>query len=229
MSSAGVDPRAAGFKISSAEDVEKSKMLRAAQYNHFDPTLVYERQRCERALDRYNMACKLDTGISDQEVRSLLTKVFDPSQDTTHKVPSSNHQKGHLGFNAKIETPFTCTYGYNIRISDETYIGKGCNFDDAGLIDIGPRTIIGPGVTILTTDHGKDLVDRKGVRGTWLANPVMIASGVIVGAKACIYPGVRIEEGATVEPCAVVRTGLRAHVTLRVDGTIVDPIARHGM
>ena len=68
MSSPGFDHHRSDSRVSSQEDIEKSKMLRSVQYNHFDPTLVYERQRCERALQRYNAACKLDSGLSEQEV-----------------------------------------------------------------------------------------------------------------------------------------------------------------
>jgi acetyltransferase-like isoleucine patch superfamily enzyme len=128
-------------------------MLRSVQYYHFDPTLVYERQRCDRALERYNAACKLDSGLSEHGVSNLLLKVVDPTQDTTHKFPSRNHSTGHIGLGVKIEAPFTCTYGYNLKLQDNVYVGKGCTFDDAGLVEIGARTIIAPGVTILTTDY----------------------------------------------------------------------------
>ncbi|KIW84596.1 hypothetical protein Z517_03846 [Fonsecaea pedrosoi CBS 271.37] len=213
------------FKVSGQEDVEKSKMLRSVNYIHMDPTLVYERQRCERALQRYNAACQLDSGIGEQEVRNLLMKVLDPSQDTTHRFPSQFHGKGYLGIGVKIETPFTCTYGYNLRIHDDVYVGKGCNFDDAGAIEIGPRTIIGPGVTILTSDHNKDLVNRKGTKGLWIANDVLIAAGVIIGAKAIIYPGVKIDEGATVEPGVLVRESLRTNQILRAPpAQVIDPL-----
>jgi acetyltransferase-like isoleucine patch superfamily enzyme len=190
--------------------VEKSKMLRSVYYNHFDPTLQYERQRCERAVERYNAACKLDSGLSEQGVRDVLIKVVDPSQDTTHKFPSQHHGKGHVGLGVQIEAPFTCTYGYNLRIGDDVYVGKGCTFDDAGIIEIGPRTVIGPGVTILRTDYCNDPDHRKGTKGYWIAKDVYIASEVIIGAKAVIYPGVKIEGIATVDHCAVVRDSLKA-------------------
>ena len=202
-------------------------MLRSTSYNHFDPTLVYERQRCKRALQRYNAACELDSGLSEQEVRNLLLKVIDASQDTTHKFPSQNHSKGHIGLGVKIEPAFTCTYGYNLKIQDDVYIGEGCRFDDAGTVEIGPRTIIAPGVTILTTDYGKHVVDRKGTKSFFVANDVVIAAGVIIGANAIIYPGVKIEEGATVEPGAVVTESLKANQIHRASPPqIIDPTSR---
>ena len=202
-------------------------MLRSTAYNHFDPTLIYERQRCKRALQRYNAACELDSGLSEQEIRNLLLKVIDASQDTTHKFPSQNHGRGHIGLGVKIEPPFTCTYGYNLKIQDDVYVGEGCRFDDAGTVEIGPRTVIAPGVKILTTDYGKDVVHRKGTKSFFIANDVIIASGVIIGADAIIYPGVRIEEGVTVEPGAVVRESLKANQIQRASPSqIIDRVLR---
>ena len=169
---------------------------------------------------------KLDSGLTEQEVRNLLLKAVDPSQDTTHKFPSQNHSKGHIGLGVKIEAPFTCTYGYNLKIQDDVYVGKGCTFDDAGTVEIGTRTVIAPGVTILTTDYGKEFGQRKGPKGFWIASDVIIASGVVIGAKAVIYPGVRIGEGATVEPCAVVRGSLKANQIHRASpAQIIDLIS----
>ena len=172
-------------------------MLRSVPYDHFDATLLYERQRCQRAVERYNAACQLDSGLTEQAVHNLLTMVVDPSQDTTHKFPAQNQGKGYVGLGVKVEGPLTCTYGYNLRIFDDVHVGKDCTFDDAGIIEIGPRTIIGPGVTILTTDYCKDLDFRKGAKGHWMANDVYIASEVVVGAKAVIYHLLRVRRDLT--------------------------------
>jgi hypothetical protein len=65
MTSSGYDPHKSGLKTFNKEDVERSRMLRGTTYNHFDTTLVNERQRCERALQRYNDASKLGSGVSE--------------------------------------------------------------------------------------------------------------------------------------------------------------------
>jgi acetyltransferase-like isoleucine patch superfamily enzyme len=227
MSSTNLEHPKPVFKVSGQEDVEKSRMLRSSTYNHFDPTLVYERQRCKRALQRYNQACELDSGLGEQEVRNLLVKVIDPSQDTTHKFPSQNHGKGHIGLGVKVESPFTCTYGYNLNIQDDVYIGEGCRIDDAGTVEIGPRTIIAPGVKILTTEYQKNVIERKGTKSYFVAHDVIIAAGVIIGANAIIYPGVRIEEGATVEPGTIVRGTLMANQVHRASPCqIIDQVPR---
>ena len=107
------------------------------------------------------------------------------------------------------------------------YIGEGCRFDDAGTVEIGPRSVVAPGVKILTTDYGKDVVQRKGTKSQFFASDVIIGSGVVIGADAVIYPGVKIEEGATVEPGAVVRDSLRANQIQRASPSqIIDQTPR---
>ena len=68
----------------------------------------------------------------------------------------------------------------------DVYIGKGTTIDDAGKVEIGARTWIGPNVTILTTDSSKDMIDRKDATGTWIARDVYIESEVVIGADALI-------------------------------------------
>ena len=82
---------------------------------------------------------------------------------------------------------------------------KGDNIDDAGKVEVGARTWIGPNVTILTSECSTDMVDRKGAAATWIAKNVYIESEVVIGANAIIYPGVRLGRGSTVEPGAIVK------------------------
>lgn len=127
----------------------------------------------------------------------------------------------------QIESPFTCTYRYNLRIQDGVCESKGCTFEDAGIIEIGPRTIVGPGVTILTTDYCKDPIYRRGIKGYWIANDVYLASEVVVHANAEIYLGVKIEKVATVDPCAVVRGSLKANQIHQASrGQIINDFGR---
>jgi len=156
------------------------------------------------------MASMLDSGVSETETRNILLRVFDPTEDTTHKFVAAPQERGMLGDGVRIEAPFTCTYGYNIKTMDKVYIGKNSTIDDAGKVDIGPHTWIGPNVTILTTDVAKDVQDRKGSDGAWFAKGVTIASEVVIGANAVVYPGVTLGRGSTVEPFAVVRENLPA-------------------
>ena len=106
-----------------AEDVERSKMNRQVPYNRLDPTLVDDRKRCKRALARYNAACEFDSGWDDEQARRMLEKVFDPSRDDTPSKTMPD-RRGTLSHKVKIETPFNCTYGYNLVMMDSVYIGE---------------------------------------------------------------------------------------------------------
>ncbi|KIW94181.1 uncharacterized protein Z519_05497 [Cladophialophora bantiana CBS 173.52] len=136
------------FRQSSGSSNQSWGELLSQPYKNFSP---------ERTLERYNSACKLDSGINKGEGRNILLKVFDPSRDATHKFMSHFQEKGQLGHGVKIEAPSSCTYGYNIKLLDDVYVGKDCANDDAGGVEVGPHTTIGPGVTILTTDYKKDM------------------------------------------------------------------------
>lgn len=185
-------------------------MLRGAPYNYFDPTLKNERQRCANALLRYNNACQLGSGISETETQSMLMKVFDPKQDSTHSFAAPCRIEGHLGPGVKIEPGFRCTYGYNIRVFDNVFIGEHTRIDDSARVDIGARTWIGANVTILTNSPAHDMVQRKGTDGQQCctASPVTIGSEVVIGAGAVIYPGVKLGRGSTIEPFAIVKVSL---------------------
>lgn len=183
-------------------------MLRGAPYNYFDPTLEAERIRCSNALIRYNKLCKL-SGTSKSETQSMLQQVFDPKKDGTYNPPAPCRIEGHLGPGVRIETGFDCTYGYNIRISDNVFIGKNTRIDDSAKVEIGARSWIAANVTILTNDVVKELVQRKGTDGqSNIAHPVWVGTEVVVGTGAVILPGVRIGRGCTIEPYAIVKNNL---------------------
>lgn len=208
MQTTGYDYQKSGAKTFTVEEVERSRMLRHTRFNYFDSTLKNERQRCSEALARYNAACMLRSGVTELEAQNMLLKVFDPSLDTTHSFLAPCKEKGVLGPGVKIEGPFKCTYGYNLRVRDNVFIGENTRIDDSARVEIGARTWIGPNVTILTMEVNKDMIDRKGTESTCYAAPVNIASEVVVGSNAVIYPGVTLGRGSTVEPFALVRENL---------------------
>jgi acetyltransferase-like isoleucine patch superfamily enzyme len=94
--------------------------------------------------------------------------------------------------------------GGELRIGNDTWIGQQCFFHGGGGLDIGSRIGIGPGVTILTSDHEDD-----GLGGPILGMPVRFAKVTLedechIGASATILPGVTVGRGAQVAAGAVV-------------------------
>lgn len=185
-----------GAKVFNQEDVERSKMLRNAPYNYFDPTLENERRRCAEAIARYTRSSNLYGGLREEAIHDILVKVFDPAEDTTHAFRSA--------FSVGAG-PFTCRYGYNLYVMDDVHIERNCDTDDSGRVDIGRLAWIGPHVCILTSVPCKGLADDERSGAQPSARPVWIGPRVQIGARALIYPGVRLEEGTVVEPGAIVR------------------------
>ncbi|RMZ79213.1 hypothetical protein DV738_g3523, partial [Chaetothyriales sp. CBS 135597] len=215
MSSSAYDPKRGVSKSFFGEDVERSKMNRLVQYNKLDPTLVDDRKRCRKALQRYNAACEAGSGMDDEQARRMLEKVFDPRSDDSHHFKSMPDRRGTLSHRVRIEPPFHCSYGYNLVMMDSVYIGENTTIDDSAKVEIGPRTSIGANVKIITSMPCEDLVDRKGSQGLWIAKEVYIGAGVIIGDNAIIYPDVRLENGVTVQPGAIVQESAPENAVLR--------------
>jgi acetyltransferase-like isoleucine patch superfamily enzyme len=97
--------------------------------------------------------------------------------------------------------PFYCDYGLNLEFGEHVFVNQNCSFYDLGGITIGDRTMIGPGVTLLTAGHPVEPMER--FDGITTA-PVVIESNVWIGANATITPGVRIGSGSVVAAGAVV-------------------------
>lgn len=93
--------------------------------------------------------------------------------------------------------------GTKIHIGEDVYINRLVILDEVGQISIGDHTMIGPRVTILTSNHS--IVDEYRP-GPSYGMPVDIGSGCWIGASATILPGVTVGDGCVVAAGAVVTT-----------------------
>src|SRR5258707_888835 len=102
-----------------------------------------------------------------------------------------------------------------ITLADNHYknllIGEGCWFNIACLFDlgaqirIGNKVSMGHGVLILTRSHEVGTSEQRAL--TLLVKPVNIGSGVWLGSRSTILPGVTIGDGAIVAAGSVVNKG----------------------
>lgn len=142
-------------------------------------------------VDRVQIVMELTSRLnvlrhSDVEARaSLLSEIFGrPAPETLTLYP-----------------PFYCDYGLNLEFGERVFVNQNCSFYDMGGITLGDRTMIGPGVTLLTAGHPVEPTER--FDGITIAE-IVIESDVWIGANATITPGVRIGSGSVIAAGAVV-------------------------
>ncbi|KAJ5689778.1 hypothetical protein N7462_004170 [Penicillium macrosclerotiorum] len=196
------------------EETEKDKMIRGELYRPFDMQLVEERDRCKRAVWRFNNASNPLSGLSSKEQNRLLKEILVPPSNSVVNSPSGvavPRSVGTIGQGTVVEAPFTCYYGYNIQIGEDVMVSQNCLFvDDCG-ISVGAHTWIGPNVTLLSSMAHSSMQERKGSQSRYQGRRVTIEEDCYLGAGCTIYPGVHLYRGAYVAPGEVVKTDIVAY------------------
>ncbi len=169
---------------------EKQKMLAGEYYSASDSELQAEQLAAAQWMQKYNGL----GGSPDLWRDALMEKL------------------GMVGADTVIRPPFYCDYGYNIRLGSGVFINFNCVMLDVCEIRIGDKTLIGPGVQIMTASHPVDHDLRR--TGLEFAKPVSIGSNVWIGGGAQILPGVSIGDNAIIGSGAVVTKNIEAGVTV---------------
>jgi len=102
-------------------------------------------------------------------------------------------------------------YKNRLEIGDETWIGQQCFFHAAGGLQIGRSVGIGPGVKVLTSQHGESPRSQAIFDAPLELRPVRIEDGADIGVGAIIMPGVTVGRGAQVGAGAVVTRDVPAY------------------
>jgi acetyltransferase-like isoleucine patch superfamily enzyme len=191
----------------SSEVSEKYKMLIGEPYKaHIDGELLDDRRSCKAAVERWNAAHQPGPATSDEEKGRLFKAILDPYQrdDRNYQYrekSASLTRPGSIGSQVIVVSPFTCDYGYNIHIGDDTFIGANCTIEDAADIAIGSRVHIGKNVIFCGTDEP---VQRKGSQSELTAGAIIVEDEVHIGAGTIIMPHRVIGKGASVAAGSVV-------------------------
>lgn len=189
-----------------ADDMtEKEKMLRGKIFEPKSMVLQEDRERCQIAVSRYNNACNPLNGVDKKERARLFEQIVKPPSSDTDSPSAPPSPRGSLGPGVIVEAPFRCTYGYNINISEDVYIGENCNIADHCAITIGAKTWIGADVTILGGMAHSNMEYRHGSNAKWQGAKVTIETDCWIGPRAVIFPGVTIRRGACVDAGCVVK------------------------
>ena len=93
--------------------------------------------------------------------------------------------------------------GPSIKISDNVFIGSGCEFNIRAGIDVGSNSLIASGCRFIDHDHGTIIGElMRNQNGPEKA--IKIGSNVWLGCNVIVLKGVEIGDGAIVAAGAVV-------------------------
>lgn len=115
----------------------------------------------------------------------------------------------HCGDEVFIESGFYCDYGHAIKLGNRVYINAKCTLLDAGIINIGDDSLIGPNVQILAINH--EMQPEQRLKKLSYALDTHIGKNVWIGAGAIILPGVRIGDNSVIGAGAVVSKDIPPH------------------
>lgn len=164
-------------------------MLAGDLYIADDPELAADSLRARRLQDRFNRTA----ADADDERRRILEELL-----------------GAFGSGSEIRPPFSCDYGYQIRIGARVFANFGLVALDVAPITIGDDVQFGPNVQLLTPAHPSDAGLR---RAKWeSAQPITIGDNVWLGGGVIVLPGVSIGDDTVVGAGAVVTRDLPAGV-----------------
>lgn len=105
---------------------------------------------------------------------------------------------GKVGENFRLVPPFYTDCGKNIRVGNRVFINQNCTFYSLADITLGDDVMIGPNVSLITSEHpvapsqrhayliGRPIVIGK---GAWIAAGVTIIGGVTVGENSVVAAG----------------------------------------
>jgi len=183
------------------ERSEKSKMLAGELYRAGGPELAADARRAARLIWTLN---RLDPDEAERR-SALLAELC-----------------GFVGDAVVVRPPFTCDYGFNIRLGARTFVNFGCVFLDVVGIEVGSDCQIGPNVQIYTADHPRDPALRR--QGLESGRPVRVGDNVWIGGSAILLPGVSIGDDAIIGAGCVVTRDVAAGAT--VGGNPAAPLPR---
>jgi len=160
---------------------EKEKMLTGELYDATDPVLTAERHHARLLFQKINSMNDHDKTVRNR----LFYELF-----------------GKAGEKLRIEPPFHCDYGYNIKVGKNVFMNFNCCILDVMEVTIGDNSMFAPNVQIYTATHPMNAKERSS--GLEFAKPIHIGSDVWIGGGAIICPGVTIGDRVVIGAGAIV-------------------------
>lgn len=190
-------------ELAKQKDINKSefnKMMAGQWYNAMDYSMLKMRQENNKKTEAYSRITINTLSYKDRMAKAIVKE---------------------FGENANIIPPFTCDYGCNVKVGDNTVINHSGVFLDTNEINIGKHALIGPKSGLYGAIHPFDVEARnEGIEkaktiniddGAWLGNKVTVVPGVSIGKHSVIGAGSVVTKDipddvvAVGNPCRVIR------------------------
>lgn len=171
-------------ELAKQKDVNKSefdKMMAGQWYNAMDYSMLKMRQENNKKTEAYSRITINTLSYKDRMAKAIVKE---------------------FGENANIIPPFTCDYGCNVKVGNNTVINHSGVFLDTNEINIGKHALIGPKSGLYGAIHPFDVEARN--EGIEKAKTINIGDGAWLGGKVTVVPGVRIGKHSVIGAGSVV-------------------------
>ena len=149
-----------------------------------------EKRKCIELMNQYNQTSPYE----NEKRKNLINKMF-----------------GKVGEYCTIEPPIFSNWGgKNVYIGEDAYINFNLSLVDDGNIYIGDSVLIGPNVTIITTNH--PINPNLRLSKSLYVRDVKIGNNVWIGAGAIILPGVEIGDNTVIGAGSIVTKNIPSNV-----------------
>lgn len=171
-------------ELSKQKDINKSefdKMMAGQWYNAMDYSMLKLRQENNKKTEAYSRITINTLSYKDRMAKAIVKE---------------------FGDNANIIPPFTCDYGCNVKVGNNTVINHSGVFLDTNEINIGKHALIGPKSGLYGAIHPFDVEARN--EGIEKAKTINIGDGAWLGGKVTVVPGVSIGKHSVIGAGSVV-------------------------
>ena len=171
-------------ELAKQKDINKSefnKMMAGQWYNAMDYSMLKMRQENNKKTEAYSRITINTLSYKDRMAKAIVKE---------------------FGENANIIPPFTCDYGCNVKVGDNTVINHSGVFLDTNEINIGKHALIGPKSGLYGVIHPFDVEARN--EGIEKAKTINIGDGAWLGGKVTVVPGVSIGKHSVIGAGSVV-------------------------
>lgn len=171
-------------ELAKQKDINKSefdRMMAGQWYNAMDYSMLKLRQENNKKTEAYSRITINTLSYKDRMAKAIVKE---------------------FGDNANIIPPFTCDYGCNVKVGNNTVINHSGVFLDTNEINIGKHALIGPKSGLYGAIHPFDVEARN--EGIEKAKTINIGDSAWLGGKVTVVPGVSIGKHSVIGAGSVV-------------------------